>query len=287
MSVMCRALLVAIAFGAVGCDRVFGLDAPDAGPASCPYTQLAADGDDDHDGALNGVDGCPLVADHELHDEDGDGIADACDPCPIYTAAGADLDCDAIGAACDPDDTIGHVQEFYGLGSTRGLMLYGDATLANDEFHFRQTADGYGRVRVTTASPATGRYEVHARVTGIDAMYWTSGFYVEDATGAQYRISVLADSGTGGLRILDPTGTVLAATSLGTVGTSIEYTLQLEITDTELRARVSGFGTGTAAAMLPSPLGSIEWGFTSYRDNPFSSTFEVAATYLSRIAPEP
>ena len=138
-------------------------------------------------------------------------------------------------------------------------------------------------MKATTFETNIARQQI-APAGSSDATYWTSGFYVEDATGAQYRISVFADSGTGGLRIQDPSGTVLDSTSLGTLGTSVEYTLQLEITDTELRARVSGVGTGTAAAMLPSPLGSIEWGFTSYRDNPFSSTFEVAATYLSRIA---
>jgi hypothetical protein len=72
----------------------------------CEYATLSPNGDTDMDGVLNAMDRCPTVALEAVHDEDGDSILDACDPCPMTVVAGDDLDCDLIGAACDPTPTI-------------------------------------------------------------------------------------------------------------------------------------------------------------------------------------
>jgi hypothetical protein len=83
------------------------------------------DGDADNDGALNGVDPCPLDPDDDddgdgtcsdadncaglsnpaQSDSDGDGVGDACDNCPGNPDPDqADADGDGIGNVCDVDD---------------------------------------------------------------------------------------------------------------------------------------------------------------------------------------
>src|SRR5512143_3244286 len=151
--------LLLVLAGLGGCDRVFELrhvesstvDAAMQGDGSTCPTALAPDGDEDHDGALNATDPCPRVANEDPHDEDGDATPDVCDLCPTLagSAAGADADCDGLGAACDPDDAIPHERQFNGFGSSLELTLEGGMTVSKDQLVAKLPGDGdFGRARV-------------------------------------------------------------------------------------------------------------------------------------------
>src|SRR5688500_11835852 len=117
---------LALVLGLAGCDRVFALQHVkgllDGGvdrdaALVCDDSDLDPNEDADGDSVLNGIDSCPRVANASPADEDNDGIPDACDQCPQFVAAGVDLDCDGIGAACDPNDEIAHDRRFFGLAT--------------------------------------------------------------------------------------------------------------------------------------------------------------------------
>ena len=86
---MHRAAYVLIA-SLAGCDTVWGLERPDAGPATDP------------------------------NDEDGDGIANSLDPCPhLDDQTQTDTDKDGIPEICDSDDNEDQtVAVFFGFDST-------------------------------------------------------------------------------------------------------------------------------------------------------------------------
>jgi len=80
-----RAALLLIT-GLAGCDQVWGLERPDAGPPS------------------------------DKNDEDLDGIANSLDPCPhLAVDDSTDDDQDGIPAICDVDDTKASVAVFFGF----------------------------------------------------------------------------------------------------------------------------------------------------------------------------
>lgn len=61
--------------------------------------------DGDGDGALDGSDNCPDIANPDQANSDADPLGDACDNCPMADNPGQeDLDMDMIGDVCDDDD---------------------------------------------------------------------------------------------------------------------------------------------------------------------------------------
>ncbi|HPF40247.1 MAG TPA: thrombospondin type 3 repeat-containing protein [Phycisphaerae bacterium] len=59
-------------------------------------------GDDDGDGAPNGTDNCPLMANPNQEDADTDEVGDACDNCPgASNPLQEDADADGVGDSCD------------------------------------------------------------------------------------------------------------------------------------------------------------------------------------------
>jgi hypothetical protein len=66
--------------------------------------ELIRAADADKDGASDGADNCPLLANADQSDADHDGVGDACDNCPVLANPDQrDLDRDLAGDACDPD----------------------------------------------------------------------------------------------------------------------------------------------------------------------------------------
>ncbi len=66
--------------------------------------ELIRAADTDRDGAPDGADNCPLLANADQTDSDHDGVGDACDNCPgVANPDQRDLDRDLAGDACDPD----------------------------------------------------------------------------------------------------------------------------------------------------------------------------------------
>jgi hypothetical protein len=189
---------------AAGCDGVFKLTElprpPDAAAdvmvdaSLCEYATLSPNADKDMDGVINAIDPCPTVALEGSHDEDGDSIVDACDPCPMTIVAGDDLDCDLLGAACDPDDTVPHAQTFFGFGDTKGLSV-GAVVVAND----RVTGpSGVKSGSVLSSSPVSpiGRYEIVGHIRQIDAVYRSISLdFVDSGAGATYECQLSMDSG--------------------------------------------------------------------------------------------
>ena len=58
--------------------------------------------DRDVDGAFDGLDNCPAVANDGQEDSDGDHVGDACDNCPaVANSDQADRDANGVGDACD------------------------------------------------------------------------------------------------------------------------------------------------------------------------------------------
>lgn len=287
---------IALATSTVGCDQIFRLQAPpiDSGVAVCAYATLAPDGDEDRDGVLNANDQCPTVPTHGLHDEDLDGMPDECDLCPELALAGDDVDCDAVGAACDPDEAIEHTQTFYGFGSDTGLSLIADGKITGDAFHFTQGAAGYGGVRVTQRTPAPGSYEVHAIVSGIDATYWDLGILVTDvAASIEYAMQISVVNRTVSLGISEFRGDNLARVmDVGTVGTTATFTLRATIVGADVQFELLGDARASVSATIPTlpaaplPPGSITWGIAAYRDLPASPAFRIEVPYMRRIAPK-
>lgn len=257
---------------------------------SCPYLRIEPDSDEDGDGVLNGADDCPLVPGHDPHDEDGDGIPDGCDPCPMFADAGADRDCDAIGAACDLDDSIPHVQEFIGFGSSRGLQLTEDVAVAGDALQFRFSGtEAHGQALVTATVPAAATYEFPARLAEIGDSFCRYGLKIYDDSGADYEIFVAMSSGVAALRIRKSgVATPLESAVVGSFVGSADLTLRLEIADTTLTARVTGaqIGATEIATTLGALTDPVKYGISAYCDSGGSaSRFDVP--YLTRTSLAP
>ena len=143
-----------------GCDRVWGLErTPDEMTCTAP---LVPDADDDHDGMLNRDDACPLVPNQVAHDEDQDGTLDDCDLCPQLVNPGADQDCDGLGAACDPDDTMPHERSWFGFDNARGLQVLA-ARFANDSLAAPEPGNEQGGAVTLARVDITNDYEIAGR----------------------------------------------------------------------------------------------------------------------------
>ena len=271
-----------------GCDQVFGLASrtPDGGVEACAYTKLAPDQDEDLDGTLNGADLCPGVPFATTHDEDSDGVPDVCDLCPAQLEAGADLDCDGIGAACDPDDTRPHTTQFFGFGATTGLSIEADLVLANDALRFAQVGSDYGRAVVLMPVPSSGQYELHATITGADATYWEMSLFVDGDTGNRYQVGISFVGGAGKLKISNFNAAEIAEAPFGPVGSILNLVLRMELAGTEIRASVGGNeATAELVATAPGLSAPLTYSFGAYRDAPRGTAFHVDFLHLRRIVP--
>ncbi len=276
--------LVALMIALAGCDLVLGLNRD----TTCPYLDFEPDRDDDGDGVLNGADACPLLADQDPHDEDSDGIPDGCDPCPMLADAGADRDCDSIGAACDSDDTVPHVREFFGFGTARGIELTADAAVTDDVLRFTfPGADGYGRAMAVGPVPAPAIYEIHTTVKALGVEYCRIGFLINDPTPPVWQVVVTVYEGAAKLSMNNGAEAPIS-TEIGTLDVGAELSLRLSIVDSTLTARVTGVAiepaeVTTTDASLVDLLG---YGVAAYCD-PASATSQFDVPYLTRTAVAP
>lgn len=274
-----------------GCDRLFEFNA-DPVAATCAEP-LAPDGDEDHDSVLNGVDACPRVANQEAHDEDQDSTLDACDLCPQLVTAGADVDCDGLGAACDPDDTIPHIQEFFGFGSSRGIRL-AEATVANDvlQLPIPSTAQIAGSGHVDAPVDGDGTYEITGRFRRTTHPPATDfGYVALRFTPLQGTVDYLArisggdSGGPYGYFQIQENGVSVAETSIGTLPLDGAFTLRVTITATTMDATLTGFATATLTVPLTAPMGTVEYWIEAYHD--VGSDFVADIASLRRVALAP
>lgn len=282
--------VVALVLSLAGCDSVFRLDHVEPN-SLCPYAQLEPNGDEDHDGALNGVDVCPTVTNHDPNDEDSDGIPDACDLCPQSASnPGADFDCDMIGAACDPDDTIPHDRRFTGFGNAIGLQLGGGVMVADGALNFMFTSATYGNVHVLGRVPADAEYETTFDVfnNGTDYSFVAMSFRDPNSGPAELvRVNLRTTSVGWTMTIEDSvTSKDLAKTALGLLPANIQLTLRVRIAGTTVTADVSSDATGTVVASLPVALPEIEYGIRAYSEAAATSNLRVDVPYVLRIAPQ-
>jgi hypothetical protein len=286
--------LVVVALGtpSFGCDEVFRLKSPPLDSALCAYANLAPDDDEDRDGVLNADDLCPTVPSHGPHDEDGDGAPDECDPCPELVSAGADAECDAVGAACDPDEAIAHKQFFYGFETVLGLRLSAEGKIAGDAFHFTQGAQNYGQVRVIQPNAVNGVYELQAMIFGIDASYSDISVFLRDvAANIDYQLKATINNHVVGLEVFQLPGTSLGQMgNLGSVAATANLRLRVSIIDATVLVELLGDARGSLSVTipnLPAAPDSITWGIGGYRDPAASTaTFRIEFPFMRRIAPK-
>lgn len=282
-----------------GCDGVFRLTelpppAADAAGsdavAACRYAMVAAaepGKDEDGDGVINSVDSCPTVPDAAEHDEDADGIPDGCDPCPMIVAAGDDADCDMVGAACDPDDSIPHVQTLYGFGDSIGLSVYA-VTVADDRATGPTDPSG-GDISTMTAVEPSGRYEISGHLRLIDASYRSIGIDFDDVEmGGHYELELGLDAGYWAVLItkdnvsLDDPITGPAKHEHGAPGLAeVAYRIVVDYDGTRLTATLSGDLSDTVSAT--ATLGNIRYGAGYFHDLPRS---DIEVDWLRRVAAE-
>lgn len=287
-----------------GCDGVFkltevpppaadsaGIDAGGIDAVSaCRYATVAADEpgkDEDGDGTINSLDPCPTVPGVTDHDEDADGIPDACDLCPTIVAAGDDADCDMVGAACDPDDSITHVQTIYGFGDAIGLSVY-EVTVADDRVTGPTDPSG-GDISTMAAVKPAGRYEISGHVRQIDASYRSIGIDFEDTEmGGHYELELGLDDVYWGVLITKDNATLtdpvtgLAKHDHGAPGlTELAYRIVVDYDGTRLTVTLSGDLTDTVS--VAATLGSIRYGAGLYHDVPRS---DLEVDWLRRVATE-
>ncbi len=283
---MRRALYVIAVFALGGCDQVLGL----ARDTSCPYTALEPGDDADGDRVINSADACPLVPEQEAHDEDGDVLPDACDLCPNVGEAGVDRDCDGIGAACDLDDSVPHVREFFGFGSLRGIQLENTVTLAGDAVQFRFVGpSAYGAAMVLEPVAAAGSYEIHSTLTAIGNEYCQHGLVIDDAAPEAYQIVVFVHRGIANLAIRIRGSTdALVFKEAGQVAAGAELVLRLDIVGTTLTARLTGGGLGFTeiTTTLPTLSDLVEYGASAYCDAATVATgIDVTSMTRTVLAP--
>ena len=271
------------------CDRVFDLDrisggsnvTPDA-PPECPELVLDPKLDEDGDGVLNEADACPRAANHDAHDEDGDGIADPCDPCPHIVTAGADPDCDEVGAACDPDNEIDHAIEFHGFGSVpQGLQIYGPVMVGTDRLVMNlDTMSGANAMLPMQVSVAT-RYETTFNAAGFDRLkYQYVGLRFIDANNVLYE--AIAKANTAGFAFsFDRANTQLVGAAINLPVTA-RLTIRVTLTPNSFAAELSGDASANVERTLATPIAEpIRYGVVAYRDDP--GPLRVEFEHLLRI----
>jgi hypothetical protein len=126
-----RWLFVVLALA--GCDKVLGLERPDA----------LADG----------------------HDEDLDGLADDKDNCPTVKGSQADSDKDGVGDLCDPNEGIANrIGAFYAFDvmPPGWIPISGSWTVANDTL-VHTAGDDFAKFVAKNGPPLTPPYVVEAR----------------------------------------------------------------------------------------------------------------------------
>jgi len=258
----------------------------DADADGCPYTMLDPGANADQDSELNGADPCPLVTNQDLHDEDGDLVPDACDLCPQLGAAGDDADCDQLGAACDPAETMPHERVFFGFGSALGLDVRSNASVTGDQVVIALPgAEGeYGIATTLTEVPCNAIYETTFTITGTfsEPGYQEAGLRFVDLDKRQWKIKLVSTSNAR-LAIGDD---VVTYTTDVPLPTTQKIVMRAVWTGTSITATVSGGTTGTLTAEVGAPAEPVTYGVSAYQDtNPPAMT--VKFDYLDRIVPKP
>jgi hypothetical protein len=106
------------------------------------------DPDIDHDGILNAVDNCPLIANPDQADADSDGVGDACDNCPSTPSVNqADSDHDGFGDVCDNCPTLFNPDQADADGDGVGDACDNCPTVANAD---QADSDGGGLAYTVT-----------------------------------------------------------------------------------------------------------------------------------------
>lgn len=270
-----------------GCDGVFNIrEVPPPADASidapmCRYLSVASaepGQDEDDDMLINSVDPCPTVPFAGDHDEDGDGIPDDCDPCPMLQASGDDAECDLVGAACDPDDTVSHEQTIHGFGDSIDLGI--DDLLLQDDQIRGPFAATFGRVLVIPPVSPIARYEIAGRIRAIDSVYRSISIdLVDQASGEGLECQLEMDSGYSTISI-SRADVDLATLALGPPMTDpVEYRLVAAYDGTQLTMSVTGNLIGMISA--PVSLGSVRYGAGLYHNG---SAAVVEVDYLRRVA---
>lgn len=96
------------------------------------------DGDVDNDGAADGFDLCPTIANPMQENADGDGAGDVCDNCPFVSNTNqSDLDADGLGNECDNCPLVGNADQANadadGLGDACDSETCGDGMAFDPE----------------------------------------------------------------------------------------------------------------------------------------------------------
>lgn len=137
-----KGVVVGVLVAVAGCNTVLGLEG----------TALS---DRDHDGALDGNDNCPTLANEDQADEDRDGVGDACDSCPIVAnARQEDGDGDGVGDDCDAHaETAGDCLVMFDSFRDPGGFAEHWLPFVDGDAPLPAPADGF----VELASPTTAR----------------------------------------------------------------------------------------------------------------------------------
>jgi hypothetical protein len=282
-----RVAVVAVV-ASTGCDDVFDLTyvaPPDAAIGSvCPYVVTMPDADRDNDGIPDAIDPCPLVPNHDPHDEDGDGIPDVCDPCPHLAVVSEDADCDMIGAACDPDDTVPHRQWFHAFHNANGLALF-KSTVAGGQLRLPLQNEHYGEAFALPTVRANGTYEIAGTLSGLDQSYMEMSliFAPELELGEAPYYEVTLRNDVMGVFAIDRADQDLASIRLGGLPSTVQFHIAATITDTTLEASLSGFTTARLTAAIPT-LTDFLYGVDLYRYDT-GSGLDLRVDYLRRVAP--
>jgi hypothetical protein len=282
--------LTLLLLAAAGCDRVFGLadltgyhdGTSDARP-QCDYEGLDPARDDDGDGVLNGVDACPTVPSASPADEDGDQVPDACDLCPQFVMAGADGDCDGIGAACDPDDTLPHDRTFYGFADATGISLY-QASVVDGAINFSYATNTFHSVRTLANHLPEGMFEATFVIRNNDTDFGEWSIVLLDGPNTSVlRFEIEFDADKWSLVVVDGM-TDMAQVDIGSRPADVQFRLRGFIEGGTVRAELTGDGAATTMVTLPAVTKPVTMGLWSYRDS-VSPTMTIDVPYLLHIQP--
>ena len=256
-----------------GCDRFLELDQVE-NPPHCPVPALSPGHDYDGDGELDEVDPCPFVPHESMHDEDGDGVPDDCDLCPQLAIDGEDLDCDGIGAACDPNDALPNTRQFFAFDHDPGSLSLDQATITGDHIHL-QTSNTFAAIFVAPPGDSDGYYETSCTVTNFEVSSYSElelRHYIDDntngATGIKWE--------TGELAIYTKAG---MSTPVGS-GAIAKIKMQATVTGSTAHFIVSGDVSGDISGPIDNLPAASMYGITLYDPQMNAS---ADCDYLERI----